>query len=859
MSKPKLTPMMQQYLRIKAQYPDVILFFQLGDFYETFFEDAELTARELDIALTKREDAPMAGVPVKRVTFYVNQLLKKGYKVAICEQLQDPEEAKGLVKRDVVRIITPGTVLEEELLERGLNNYIAAVYPEGEFCGLAYADVSTGEFRATELKINVLKNELMRIRPAELVVPTGLVLEAVEDLKLALSPLEPFSFHAKKLLDHFGIVSLDGLGLSELAGRSAAGLLSYIKETQKESLAHLRPPKPYELSRQMGLDPFTQRNLEILEELRGSGTQATLFAVLNRTVTGMGERLLRQWLLAPLLERAEIERRLDVVEFFVSYSVERHTLRQLLERIYDVERLAGRLGAGRVTPRDLLSLQQSLERLPELRTLLTQWLSPPRVGEGQRFPAKLQEFSRELHSLALDELRELLSQAIRDDAPLELKEGNIIKEGFSQELDELKAQQRIYKRKILELEARERERTNIQTLKVGFNTVFGYYIEVSKAAAKRVPLEYHRKQTLANAERFITPELKEYEEKILSAEERSKRLEYELFCTVRDQAAHKIFEIQQFSRIVAELDLLASFAEVAHLSRYTRPRFTDKHEIFITEGRHPIVEKLLSGGEFVPNDLVFREGEHLIVLTGPNMSGKSVYLRQIALICLLAQIGSFVPAKEAVLPIVDRIFARVGASDMLAAGYSTFMVEMLETANILNNATERSLIILDEMGRGTSTFDGVSIAWAVAEHLATKVRAKTLFATHYHELTKLAERVPGVKNCHVKVKEYGNQVIFLHKVADGATEGSYGVHVARMAGLPEEITRKADEILQRILQNNPLDAMGELRRRDPRFVKQLAIFQEHPVVSALKQIDINKLTPLEALELLAQLKRQLEL
>lgn len=856
MATTKLTPMMQQYLRIKAQHQDVILFFQLGDFYETFFEDAELAARELDIALTKREDAPMAGVPVKRVTSYVNQLLKKGYKVAICEQLQDADTAKGLVERDVVRIITPGTVLEEELLERGLNNYIAAVYQEGEFFGLAYADISTGEFRATDLGISELKNELIRIRPSELVTPTGLAPEALlgaEGPKLALSQLEPFSFQVQKLLDHFGIVSLDGLGLSGLAGRSAAGLLSYLKETQKESLRHLSPPKPYELSRQMGLDPFTQRNLEILEELRGTGTQATLFTILNHTVTGMGERLLRQWLLAPLVERTEIERRLDTVEFFVERGLERSALRQIVERIYDLERLAGRLGAGRVNPRDLLSLRQSLEQLPELAAQLRGWAE-------QDAPPKLKDFDLQLQSLALDELRELLSRAIRDDAPLELKEGNIIREGFSQELDELKAQERIYKRKILELEAREREHTGIQTLKVGFNTVFGYYLEVSKAAAKRVPSEYHRKQTLANAERFITPELKEYEEKVLSAEERSKRLEYELFCGVRDQAASKVFEIQQVGRVVAELDVLSALAEAAHLNHYARPRFIERYEINIAEGRHPIVEKLLPGGQFVPNDLHLSASEYLVVLTGPNMSGKSVYLRQIALICLLAQIGSFVPAQSATVPIVDRIFARVGASDMLAAGYSTFMVEMLETANILNNATERSLIILDEMGRGTSTFDGVSIAWAVAEHLATKVRAKTLFATHYHELTKLAERVSGIKNCHVQVKEYGNQVIFLHKVADGATEGSYGVHVARMAGLPDEVTRKADEILQKILQNNPLDAMGEPRKRDPRFARQLAIFQadEHPAVKALRELDVNTLTPLEALELVAKLKRQIQ-
>lgn len=852
MAKTKLTPMMQQYLRIKSQHQDVILFFQLGDFYETFFADAELAARELDIALTKREDTPMAGVPVKRVTAYVNQLLKKGYKVAICEQLQEAEEAKGLVERGVVRIITPGTILEEELLERGQNNYIASLYAQSERVGFSYADLSTGEFRATELSLSELRNELLRLRPTELIAAKGFLrLLDDEGLPPARSEREPFSFQTQKLLDHFGIIALDGLGLSDLAGRSAAGLLSYLKETQKEALQHLGLPRGYLLSQQMGLDPYTQCNLEILAELRGGGAEATLLSVLNQTITSMGERLLRQWLLAPLLASAEIERRLDAVEFFKEHGLERGELRRLLKRIYDIERLAGRLGAGRVNPRDLLSLRQSLERLPELSAQLAEW-------SEQEAPRKLREFTQELQLLTLDEARDSLGRAIRDDAPCELKEGNIIKEGFSAELDELQTQERLYKRKILELEARERERTSIQTLKIGFNTVFGYYLEVSKAAAKRVPPDYHRKQTLANAERFFTPELKEYEEKILSAQERAKRLEYELFCQLRDQVVQKIKEIQQLARVVAELDVLASLAEVAQLHHYTRPRFVAKSEIHIREGRHPIVERLLPGGQFVPNDLHLSE-EHLVVLTGPNMSGKSVYLRQVALICLMAQMGSFVSAGEALLPIVDKIFARVGASDMLAAGYSTFMVEMLETANILNNATEQSLIILDEMGRGTSTFDGVSIAWAVAEHLATKVRAKTLFATHYHELTKLAERVAGIKNMNALVKEHGNQVIFLHKIAEGAAEGSYGVHVARMAGLPDEVTAKADEILQKILQNNPLDAMGELRRRDPRFVRQLAIFQtdEHPIVQKLKQIDINKLTPAEALELLASFSKSL--
>ncbi len=849
----KQTAMMKQYLRIKAEHKDLILFFQLGDFYETFFEDAELAARELDIALTKREDSPMAGVPVKRVTYYINQLLKKGYKVAICAQVQDVDEAKGIVERDVVRIITPGTVLEDELLERGQNNYIAAVWIEEEQVGLAYADLSTGEFRATALLKASLKNELLRLHPAELILPKGHPAqpELNSEQKIVLSNVEASSFRTKELLDHFQIISLEGLGLSDLAGRSAAGLLSYLRATQKESLRHLNAPTAYSLAAQMGLDPFTQRNLELLEEIRNSSNRATLFATLNQTVTGMGERLLRGWILTPLLNRPEIEGRLDLVQFFVSSGLERSELRQILNRVFDLERLAARLGANRVNPRDMLSLRQSLERVPDLSQKISYWKSQNPIS-------KLVEFSNALENVSLDELRELLTRAIREDAPLELKEGNIFREGFHEELDALKAQERLYKQKILEIEQRERERTGITTLKIGYNTVFGYFLEISRAAAKRVPPDYHRKQTLTNAERFITPELKEYEEKILSAQEKSQKLEYELFCQLREQAASKIREIQQLARVIAELDVFASLAEVAHVNQYARPQFTDRHEINIKNGRHPVVEGLLARGEFVPNDLELGDTAYLVVLTGPNMSGKSTYLRQIALISLMAQIGSFVSADAAMLPIVDQIFTRVGASDMLASGYSTFMVEMLETANILNNATERSLIILDEMGRGTGTFDGVSIAWAVAEHLSTEVRAKTLFATHYHELTKLSERLQGIKNMHVQVKEYGKQVIFLHKVAEGASEGSYGVHVARLAGLPTTVTEKADQILTKILQNNPLDAMGELRSKDPKFLKQMALFQseEHPIIQTLRKIDVNTLTPLEALDILSKLKKE---
>jgi DNA mismatch repair protein MutS len=849
MTKP--TPMMRQYLEIKEQYPDAVLFFNLGDFYETFFEDAELASRELELVLTKRNDAPMAGVPLKKADIYINRLLKKGYKVAICDQLQDPSETKGMLERDVVRVVTPGTVLEDEVLERGLNNYIVAILPEGNKIGLAVADLSTGEFRATELDREELKAELSRLQPAELVLPREMEADGfLEDTgrRVAQTRVEDGYFKAEQLLEHFGLASLAGLGLSELAGRSAAGLLRYLKETQKENLAHLKKPQAYSISEQMQLDPFTQRNLELVREL-GGGVHSTLFNVLNRAVTGMGERLLRRYLLAPLLDREEIERRLDSVELLYKEGLLRAELREFLKDIYDLERLAGRLGSARANPRDLLSLAQSLEKLPELRGLVERLHA---AGASEI----LEELAAALDKLNLEDLAELLQRALREDAPLTLKEGGIIREGFDRELDGLKNQERECKRKILDLEAKERARTGINSLKVGYNTVFGYYIEVTKTHAQHVPQDYIRKQTLTNAERYITPELKEYEGKITSAAERAVELEYEIFIGLRERVAARVKQIQELAGLIAQLDGFAALAEVAKSNNYTRPQFAEKQTLEIREGRHPVVEQR---EEFVPNDLLLGDDEYLVVLTGPNMSGKSVFIRQIALIALMAQTGSFIPAKEARLPIIDRIFTRVGASDMLASGYSTFMVEMLETANILNNATHRSLIVLDEMGRGTSTFDGVSIAWAVAEHLATKVKAKTLFATHYHELTKLAARVRGVKNMYVRVKEYGNEVIFLHRVAEGASAGSYGVHVARLAGLPPEVTEKAAAILEQILRNNPLDAMGELRSQEPRFLQQLALFaaEGHPVLKKLKQIDLDALAPLEALELLAELRREL--
>lgn len=1295
--KSKLTPMMRQYFKIKAQHKDVILFFQLGEFYETFFEDAELAARELDIVLTKRDEAPMAGVPIKKAHLYINRLLKKGYKVAICDQLQDPEEARGVVERDVVRIVTPGTVLDEEALERGVNNYIASLFAEDSKTGLAVVELSTGEFRATELFTSEeLKTELSRLQPAELVIPRGTTLEELLETlerRVALTEVEVHYFKPDPIIEHFNLISLDGLGLTPLAGKATGGLLRYLKETQKEALSHLSMPSFYSISASMNLDPFTQRNLELMRELRSGGEQGTLLSVLNKTVTGMGERLLRKYILSPLVDRIEIEKRLDFVELLFEHGMLRTELREILKKIYDIERLAGRLGSKRVTPRDLLSLKQSLEHLPQLLQKLKEIAAGP---QPQKPAVKMNELLTTLEGLNLEDLAEMLSKAIRDDAPFTLKEGNIIKEGFDEHLDALKEQERVFKRKILELEARERERTHIPSLKVGYNTVFGYYLEVTKVHAKRVPPDYIRKQTLVNAERYVTPELKEYEEKILSAQEKSQELEYELFCKLRETIAERTKDIQKLAHVIAQLDVFASLAEVAKLNNYCRPSFTEGRELLIKEGRHPVVEVLQGVEGFVPNDAHMAEDEILIILTGPNMSGKclrgdslvftdqgivpiaelapadgaigqfnpiklqvrgingvepashfyyggcqrtlkittrlgyelegtlehplwvrdasgregwkrldeitpndyiaiareidlwgdqveitfketdfdhrvkryrlprrlnrdlaylmglligdgtltythsyclstadpfirdefsrinrelfgyevkakangkdfvvsslylrsflahlgldyvdacrkvvphsilrapkeivtafsqglfdtdgyaekrygnvalatcsstlasqvqilllnygiissikvkktkandsyqlsifgenaikfyqeigfrlarkqarsalttdlrmpnvdsipymawslkqlqsaiagkrekvlalkrvkhinsifytylpnqrnisyrklgellgycqlngitceefdqikarhyfydkvaqteeseaevydlsvpgshsfiangfinhnSTYLRQVALISLMAQLGSFVPAKEAKLPIIDKIFTRVGASDMLAFGYSTFMVEMLETANILNNATEKSLVILDEMGRGTSTFDGVSIAWAVAEHLVTKVKAKTLFATHYHELTLLEEKLEGVKNMNVLVKEYGDQVIFLHKVAEGKAEGSYGVHVAKLAGLPKEVTDKASEVLHRILQGNPLEAIEGKKPLVPKFIKQKALFgaEPHPVIEELKKLDINSLTPIEALNLLGKLKEKL--
>ena len=850
----QLTPMMQQYMQLKEQHPDTVLFFQLGDFYETFFEDAKIAARELDIVLTQRDEMPMAGVPIKKADVYINRLLKRGIKVVVCDQVGDPKKAKGIVKREVKRVITPGTVLDEEVLERATNNYLVAVFDKYKSWALAVCDVSTGAFRSTSFsKQPELLDELAKLAPAELLFPEGVSIELPPELeRVPKTFVSSNTFTPEALTSHFRMASLNGLGLSELETQVAGGLYNYLKRTQ-QTLSHLQRPQPYVTRDTLKLDPFTARNLELVRELRDGGTQTTLLGVLNRAITGMGQRLLRQWLLNPLLDVVQIEKRLDAVEVLVGQGLQRTLLRDTLKSVYDIERLVGRLGTGRISPRDLLSLKQSLAQLPDV------WLQVKSIHD-QHPVAIFAELANALESLSLRQLSELLERAIRQDAPHLIKDGGVIKASFHPELQTLVQAENLARQQLLDLETQQRKATGIGSLKVGYNTVFGYYIEVTKTHAQKVPPHYHRKQTLSNAERYIIPELKALEEKILAAQERARELEYRLFCEVRDAVAQHTRDLQALAQALAQLDVLVALAEVAQRHDYVRPAFNDGACIDIQGGRHPVVEQL-SPQPFVPNPLKLDSTETLVVLTGPNMSGKSTYLRQVALIALMAQMGSFVPAETATLPLFDQIFTRVGASDMLAGGYSTFMVEMLETANILNNASDRSLVLLDEMGRGTSTFDGVSIAWAVAEYLVRHVKAKTLFATHYHELTQLAGQLKqGVVNMHVRVKEYGDDVIFLHRVGPGSAQGSYGVHVAKLAGLPEAVVREAQVLLDRILSANPLERIdGAKTSKGPKVIQQLALFrsEDHPVIQALSELDVNSLTPIQALEWLARLKEQL--
>ena len=787
-----LTPMAKQYHDIKAQHKDAILFFRLGDFYEMFNEDAEKASRELDLVLTGRGSEenrmPMCGIPYHAADNYIARLIDKGYKVAICEQVEDPKLAKGVVKREVIRVITPGTVLESNLLSEKTNNYLLAITKEKNKYGLAYADASTGEFKVTEIEEeDKLLDEINRINPAEILI-SDFVPEEPPRLAGAGSVTsfkDTYDTEAaeQKLKEFFKVNSLDSFGLSSVKAGwgAAAAILDYIKEAQKTNLDQLRIIQPYHTSEFMFVDAATRRNLELTQTIRDKSFAGSLLWVLDKTKTSMGARLLRQWVLQPLLEENKINQRLDAVEELFKDARLRYELAQQLKNISDIERAVGRIASSSANARDLIALKESLRTLPALKN--------PLKGASASLLleiANLPDFS---------EAAKLIEQAVVDDPPFVLKEGGLIKPGFNPELDEILKAAREGKDWIARLENEERKKTGIKSLKVGFTRVFGYYIEITNTNLEQVPADYIRKQTLVNAERFITPELKEKESLILNADERMKDMEYKIFCEVRSRVAEHTSELQKLARALARLDVLLSLAEAAVENHYCRPRLSKDQIIRISESRHPVVEKTLGEYRFVPNEVeINEEDSRFLLITGPNMAGKSTYMRQVALICLLAQIGSYVPAKEAQLGLVDRIFTRIGAMDDIFSGQSTFMLEMTETANILNNATEKSLIILDEIGRGTATFDGMSIAAAVAEFIHTRIKAKTLFATHYHEITQLADKHPGMKNLNVLVKEEGDQITFLHRIVAGEADRSYGIQVAQMAGLPKQVVERAKEI-----------------------------------------------------------------
>ena len=866
-----LTPAMKQYQRMKREYPDAILFFRMGDFYEMFFEDAKLASRLLDIALTSRDKGegpktPMCGVPYHAADVYISRLIKSGYKVAICEQVEDPKAAKGIVKREVVRVITPGTALDTHLLDPRENNYIASLFQTPQGFGVSFLDLSTGEFKATELPAsqdwNRLIDEFNNFSPRELLLPEELSRSPKlkeEFPEMIISPLEGWVFAPdygyQILLEQFKTASLEPFGMEgNLMAIGAAGaLLHYLRETQKEDLAHITGLSFYQRSDYMILDAISQRNLELTRSLLEGKREGSLLSIIDLTVSGMGARLLKNWLLKPLLNKAEIDRRLNAIDELFQGVILRSSIREELKKFHDMERLTSRVTLNTANARDLVSLKNSVTLIPDFRELLKRCSSP-----------LLNELREELDELA--DIREIIDQAIVKEPPLVLREGGLIKDGFDKRLDELREISRQGKSFIARLEARERKRTGIPSLKVRYNKVFGYYIEVSKSNLSRVPSDYMRKQTLVGGERFITPELKDYESKVLGAEEEIRQLEYEIFNQVREKVSEAAPRILKTARSLATIDVLAALAEVATRNSYTRPVITEGEEITIIEGRHPVVEKTNLAEKFIPNDTYLNPDSHqLLVITGPNMGGKSTYLRQVALIAIMAQMGSFVPAKSAEIGMIDRVFTRIGALDNIVRGQSTFLVEMNETANILYHATRKSLVLLDEIGRGTSTFDGVSIAWAVAEfiHDNPRIAAKTLFATHYHELADLARTLPKAKNYNVSVREWNDRIIFLRKVVEGCSDKSYGIQVARLAGLPKKVIDRAKEILQN-LEKNELDAEGmpKLARgkgiaRKARRERQLQLFgpEEHPIVEKIKNLDISKMTPLEALSLLYDIQK----
>jgi DNA mismatch repair protein MutS len=839
-----VTPVRQQYLDIKREFQDAILFFRLGDFYETFDEDAEITSRELDIVLTSRPvgngvRVPLAGIPYHAAENYMARLIEKGYHVAICEQVGN-QPTKGIFPRKVVRVVTPGTVTEPGLLPGDANNYLVSIILDGGTASVSYTDVTTGEFAVTELPLEALRAELTRLHPAEIIHPDNQTLP--DGISGHLTALPAWKFEPGKcnetLLTQFNSSTLDGFGLksNSLSVRTAGAIVQYLKETQPDALNLLTSLRSYSLNEFMTLDASTRRNLELNETLRGE-RKGSLLGTLDYSVTPMGKRLIHQWVSQPLLQVANIMQRQDCVEYFVKNGMVRAELRDALKPLADLERLVNRVIAGQAQPRDLVAMRSTLGQLPKIKDVISNQSS---IISGK-------------WSIC-EEQYSLLQNAIDDDPPATLQNTGVIRAGYSAELDGVIEASKHARDWIANLESVEREKTGIKTLKVGYNKVFGYYIEISRGAADRAPENYIRKQTLVNAERFITPEMKEYETLVLNAEERIKEIETRLFKELCADLAKSAHTLLSTARAIAELDVLSALGEAAALGGYTRPEVHEGNELEIHEGRHPVVEQLLKSDRYIPNDVIFEKGEVVRVITGPNMAGKSTYLRQAALIVLMAQMGSFVPATSAKIGLVDRIFTRIGAQDEIHAGQSTFMVEMVEAANILHHATPRSLLILDEIGRGTSTYDGVSIAWGIIEYIHNhpQLRAKTLFATHYHELTQLADLLPGIRNYNVAVSEADGKVVFLHKIVPGGADRSYGIHVAQLAGLPAPVIGRANEIMAELEKTS-----GRAVKFSPHAAQQAALFPEtSPLLDELKELDVNGLSPIEALNRLFEWQKK---
>ncbi len=854
----ELTPLLRQYHKIKNRHKKAILLFRLGDFYETFYEDAKLASTILNLTLTsrpcgKQQRVPLAGFPCKASEVYIDKLVKAGQTIAICEQVGDTKSSRELVYRKVVEVITPGTVCRESLLNTRLNNYLCSISPGGKTFGFAFCDLSTGDFRLTQLPEDELLEELDRIDAKEILVPHSLQLE----LKGTVCLLDDYLFDPDisygKLRQHFGVASMEGFGCEDLklAIGASGAIFSYLEETQKRAIANITKLTPYNVNEFMWVDKTTRRNLELLERIRDSDEEDTLLSVLDRTNTGIGARELRRWILSPLLDPQRIGMRQEALAELVAPDL-RRPIEKVLSKLADIERLISRVALEKATPRDLVALKNSLFLLPEIKTALAQCNSE----YLRNIDGRIERF---------DAVCELISRAIIDSPPVHTQEGGIIKPGFNAEVDRLSDLARSGKTSIAKIEAEEKTRTGITSLKVRYNTVFGYYIEVTKPNLHLVPDAYIRKQTLVNAERYITQELKELEARVIGAEDKLKLLEYEIFCKVRKDVGVVTDRVQSSAKAIGELDVLLSFAQVAQENRWTQPTVDETNRIRIVDGKHPVVERIVPGG-FVPNSCELNtKNQQILIITGPNMAGKSTYLRQIALIVILAQIGSYVPAKEAKIGLVDRIFTRIGASDDLARGVSTFLAEMNETANILNNATPRSLIILDEIGRGTSTYDGLSIAWAVVEHLHNNsgVKARTLFATHYHQLTELEYILEGVKNYNVACKEVSDRIVFLRKVVPGASDRSYGVEVAKLAGLPREVIERAREILENLEEDEFLvPGMPRLAKSKKKKIKspeQLSILPDplNDLKKQLSGIDPEKLSPLQALNKLFDLKKLL--